>query len=99
MIAQAIKLVKANPGTVVKLIGNENNRERSATNMYALARAKNVQRKLIAGGIPESSTVVATGGSGDRTVEVWVVPASGYESRLNGPDTKTCNGECLVSRN
>ena len=76
MIAQAIKLVKANPGTVIKLIGNENSRERNATNMYALARAKNVQRKFLAAGIPESSTAVLTGGSGDRTVEVWVVPAS-----------------------
>ena len=76
MIAQAIKLVKANPGTVIKLIGNENSRERNATNMYALARAKNVQRKFLAAGIAESSTVVVTGGSGDRTVEVWVVPAS-----------------------
>lgn len=85
MITQATKLLKANPGTVVKLIGNENSRERNATNMYALARAKNVQRKFIAAGIPESSTVVVTGGSGDRTVEVWVVPASdsAYARRSN----------------
>lgn len=85
MITQAIKLLEANPGTVVKVIGNENSREREATNMYALARAKNVQRKFIAAGIPEASTVVVTGGSGDRTVEVWVVPASdsAYARRSN----------------
>jgi hypothetical protein len=73
MLRQAITLQRNNPGTVIKLIGNENDSEKLSSSMYSLARAKNVQRRLVALGALPGSIAVETGKTGDRTVEVWVI--------------------------
>jgi hypothetical protein len=73
MLRQAIALQRSHPGTVIKLIGNENASEMLSNSMYALARAKNVQRRLVVLGATPGSIAVETGKTGDRTVEVWVI--------------------------
>jgi len=73
MLRQASELVRAHPGTVIKLIGNENESEREHNSMYALARAKNVERQLLGIGVSKDLIVSTKGNTGDRTVEVWVV--------------------------
>lgn len=74
MLRQAITLQHDNPGTIIRLIGNENNSEKLHNSMYALARAKNVQRRLVVLGASPTSIAVETGKTGDRTVEIWVAP-------------------------
>jgi hypothetical protein len=73
MLRQAVLLARSNPGTVIKLVGNENESEKAHNTMYALGRAKNVERRLLALGAADDGIVVAVGRTGARTVEVWVV--------------------------
>lgn len=73
MLRQAVDLVRTHPNTIIRLVGNQNNGETERSTMYSLARAKNVQRRLVALGVSPDLVVTATGTTGDRTVEVWVV--------------------------
>ena len=72
MLTAAVKLLTDNPGTKLRLIGNANKGERESNTMFALGRAKNVERELVRFGASPDRITVVTGVDSTRTVELWL---------------------------
>ena len=72
MLAQAVKTLQANPGSRIKVVGNRNASEDAK---LATERAEAVAAKLTSDyGIASSSIEVTTGKTGNRTVQIFVLP-------------------------
>lgn len=72
MLAQAVKTLKANPGSRIKVVGNRNSGEEAK---LASERADAVAAKLTSEyGIASTSIEKSTGKTGNRTVQIFVLP-------------------------
>jgi outer membrane protein OmpA-like peptidoglycan-associated protein len=72
MLEQAVKTLQAHPGAHIKVVGNRNASEDKA---LASERASAVATKLTSEfGIQASQIEKSTGSTGNRTVQIYVLP-------------------------
>lgn len=73
MIDAAVKALRANPNSIIVLVGNRNRTEDS---LLATSRANRVKQQLKAAGVKDSQIKVETGSGETRTVEITLKPVT-----------------------